>query len=94
MDERVGRSRIGVAAELRRIAIAVGGGSVLCLGIALLVVPVPGTALVVIPLGIAILAREFVWARRLRDWLKRATRAMWTAVRRAGGRPAVPVVAR
>jgi len=92
--ERLARPRKGVAVELRRVAIAIGGVSVMCLGIALLLVPVPGTTIVVIPLGIAILAREFAWARRLRDWSKRTTRAMWTAARLVVGRPAVPVVAR
>jgi len=55
------------AVGLRRIAIAVVGSSVLLLGLALLVVPIPGTSVVVIPLGLTILAREFAWARRLRD---------------------------
>jgi len=48
----------------RRIAVAVVGGTVLAIGIALLVLP--GPALVVIPLGLAILGVEFAWARR---WL-------------------------
>ena len=48
----------------RRIAIAVVGGSVLLIGIVLLVAP--GPAFIVIPIGLAILAIEFVWARR---WL-------------------------
>lgn len=48
----------------RRIAIAVAGGTVLALGVALLVLP--GPAFIVIPLGLAILAVEFAWARR---WL-------------------------
>jgi tellurite resistance protein TerC len=41
------------------------GGTVLALGIALVVLP--GPALLVIPLGLAILALEFGWARR---WLR------------------------
>jgi hypothetical protein len=53
--------------SLRKPAIAVAGGSVVLLGIALLVLP--GPAFLVIPLGLAILATEFLWARR---WLKRA----------------------
>ncbi|MDH5621211.1 MAG: PGPGW domain-containing protein [Gammaproteobacteria bacterium] len=48
----------------RRIVIGVVGASVLLLGVIMLVTP--GPALVVIPLGLAILAIEFVWARR---WL-------------------------
>jgi len=48
----------------RRIVIGVVGASVLLLGIIMLVTP--GPAFVLIPLGLAILAIEFVWARR---WL-------------------------
>jgi tellurite resistance protein TerC len=50
----------------RRIAVAVVGGTVLAIGVALLVLP--GPALVVIPLGLAILGAEFAWARH---WLRR-----------------------
>lgn len=50
----------------RRIAVAVVGGTVLLLGIAMIVLPGPAT--VVIPAGLAILAIEFAWARR---WLRR-----------------------
>ena len=50
----------------RRIVIAVVGTSVLLLGIVMLVTP--GPAVVVIPLGLGILAIEFVWARH---WLKK-----------------------
>ena len=49
----------------RRLAVLVVGGTVLALGIALVVLP--GPALLVIPLGLAILALEFGWARR---WLR------------------------
>ena len=50
----------------RRIAIAVIGGTVVLAGVIMLVTPGPG--LVVIPLGLAILALEFAWARH---WLNR-----------------------
>ena len=50
----------------RRIVIAVVGATVVLLGIVMIVTP--GPALVVIPVGLAILAIEFTWARR---WLKR-----------------------
>lgn len=59
--------------QLRRIVIAVGGGLVVAVGVAMLVLP--GPAIVVIPAGLAILATEFQWARRLlhrvRERLKR-----------------------
>jgi uncharacterized protein (TIGR02611 family) len=50
-------------AWLRRAAVAVIGFTVLLIGMAMVVLP--GPAIVVIPLGLAILATEFVWARRL-----------------------------
>lgn len=46
------------------------GGTVLLIGVALLVLP--GPAFVVIPLGLAILATEFRWARNLLDRVKAA----------------------
>jgi tellurite resistance protein TerC len=49
----------------RRIGILIIGSSVLLVGIAMIVLP--GPAVVVIPIGLAILATEFMWARR---WLK------------------------
>jgi tellurite resistance protein TerC len=48
---------------IRRIAVGVVGFSVLMIGVAMLVLP--GPAVIVIPLGLAILATEFVWARTL-----------------------------
>lgn len=51
----------------RRLAVGVIGGTVVLVGIALIVLP--GPALVVIPVGLGILGLEFAWARNL---LKRA----------------------
>jgi uncharacterized protein (TIGR02611 family) len=48
-----------------RIVIAIVGMTVLLFGLALTVLP--GPAFVVIPIGLAILATEFAWARR---WLR------------------------
>ena len=48
---------------VRRIIAAVVGGTVLVFGIIMIVLP--GPAVLVIPLGLAILATEFVWARHL-----------------------------
>jgi tellurite resistance protein TerC len=50
----------------RRIAVGIVGGTVLAIGVALLVLP--GPAFVVIPLGLAILGAEFAWARA---WLRK-----------------------
>lgn len=60
----------------RRLVIAVVGVTVLLIGIALLVLP--GPAFIVIPLGLAILAVEFAWARRL---LKRVRRGISNSLR-------------
>src|SRR5215471_14929641 len=52
---------------VRRVVVSVIGATVLLIGVALLVLP--GPAFIVIPLGLAILATEYAWARR---WLKKA----------------------
>lgn len=53
--------------KVKRIIVAVVGGTVLTVGFALVVLP--GPAFLVIPAGLAILAMEFAWARR---WLRKA----------------------
>ena len=54
--------------RIKRIVIAIIGFTVLLVGVAMMVLP--GPAIVVIPLGLAILATEFVWARRLLKRIK------------------------
>ena len=54
--------------QAKRLIIAVIGFTVLLTGLAMIVLP--GPALVVIPIGLAILATEYVWARRLLDRVK------------------------
>ena len=54
---------ISTLKQARRAIVIVIGFTVLVLGIVLIVLP--GPAVLVIPLGLAILATEFVWARRL-----------------------------
>ena len=48
---------------LKRMVVAVVGFTVLLLGVAMIILP--GPAFIIIPLGLAILATEFVWAQRL-----------------------------
>lgn len=55
----------------RRLVVAVVGATVLLIGIIMLVTP--GPAIVVIPVGLAILSIEFTWARL---WLKRLRRSI------------------
>lgn len=53
----------GVARHGRRVGVVVLGTAVVLVGIVMVVAP--GPAFVVIPLGLAILAGELPWARRL-----------------------------
>lgn len=55
----------------RRIVIAVLGTTVLAIGIVMIIAP--GPAIVVIPIGLAILGLEFAWARL---WLKHLRRTI------------------
>lgn len=57
-----------VLRHVRRVAVAVLGGAVLAVGVALLVLPGPG--FLVIAAGFAILATEFTWAERMLDRTK------------------------
>ena len=54
---------------VRRVIVSVIGATVLLIGVALLVLP--GPAFIVIPVGLAILATEYAWARR---WLRKVRR--------------------
>ncbi len=56
--------------QARRLVVIAVGSTVLLIGVALLVLP--GPAVVVVPIGLAILATEFVWARRLLNRMKQA----------------------
>lgn len=65
---------IGTLKQAKRVVVIVVGFTVLVLGIVLIVLPGPAT--LVIPLGLAILATEFVWARRLLVRFKREARRL------------------
>jgi uncharacterized protein (TIGR02611 family) len=54
--------------QAKRLIVIVVGFTLLVVGIAMIVLP--GPAFIVIPLGLAILATEFVWARRLLNKVK------------------------
>ena len=54
--------------QARRVIIAVVGLTVLAIGIAMILLP--GPAFIMIPLGLGILATEFVWARALLNKIK------------------------
>ena len=57
----------------RRIVVGIVGVTVLIIGVVMLVTP--GPALIVIPVGLAILSIEFTWARA---WLKRLRESIST----------------
>jgi Putative transmembrane protein (PGPGW) len=52
-----------VPRPLRKLIVGLIGGTILLIGVALLVLP--GPAFIVIPIGLAILATEFAWAQRM-----------------------------
>jgi len=66
---------------VRRVIVSVVGATVLLIGVALLVLP--GPAFIVIPIGLAILATEYAWARR---WLKKVRQLASDVVSRGGRR--------
>jgi tellurite resistance protein TerC len=61
---------------VRRVIVSVIGATVLLIGVTLLVLP--GPAFIVIPVGLAILASEYAWARR---WLRKVRRIASDVVR-------------
>ena len=69
----------------RRIVVAVFGGTVLLIGIAMIVLP--GPAIVVIPIALGILGLEFAWARY---WLRKLRATAHEMVRRVRRKPKEP----
>src|SRR6266545_1991970 len=65
-----GRTLITTLRQARRLVVIAVGFTVLLIGVAMLVLP--GPAVVVVPIGLAILATEFVWAGRLLHRMKQA----------------------
>ena len=54
--------------QTKRLIVIVIGFTVLIAGVAM--IALPGPAVVVIPVGLAILATEFIWAKKLLDTVK------------------------
>jgi uncharacterized protein (TIGR02611 family) len=54
--------------KTKRIVTAIIGFTVLAIGVAMIVLP--GPAIIVIPVGLGILATEFVWAKSLLNRIK------------------------
>ncbi len=65
--------------QARRLIVIVVGFTILFAGVAMIVLP--GPAFIVIPIGLAILATEFIWARRLLDRVKERIERMKKSVK-------------
>jgi tellurite resistance protein TerC len=72
----------------KRIAIGIVGGSVLVVGICMIVLP--GPAFIVIPVGLGILGIEFAWARLWLKKVKAKTEAMARSFANRNGRGPTP----
>jgi len=71
----------------RKAGVAALGSGVLVLGTALIPLPVPGAAILVIPIGLAILATEFAWAQKLVEPLRKLLSRLKAAAARLLRRP-------
>ena len=80
---RAWRIRVTGLDQAKRIVRIVVGFTLLGIGVVLLVLPGPGW--LVIAAGLAVLAAEYVWAKRLLDRLKRGAGQLRDAVGRAAG---------
>ena len=62
--QNIARSKYGqLPPAVRKVIVGVIGGTIILIGAAMIVLP--GPAFIVIPVGLGILATEFVWARRV-----------------------------
>lgn len=73
--EDITEGALATRRNLRKIAILIAGTSIIFCGI--LIAPLPGPGpVVLVPIGLGILATEFVWAKLLLDRLRAQTAAM------------------
>ena len=54
--------------QVRRLIIGIIGTTILIIGVAM--IALPGPAFIVIPLGLSVLATEFLWAKKLMEKFK------------------------
>ena len=66
----------------RRLVVAMIGGTILLIGVAMVVLP--GPAIIVVPLGLGVLGLEFAFARH---WLRKLRATATDVVNRVRGRP-------
>jgi len=69
----------------RRIVVAVIGGTILLIGVAMVILP--GPAIIVIPIGLGVLGLEFAFARH---WLRKLRATATDVVNRVRGRTKTP----
>jgi tellurite resistance protein TerC len=69
----------------RRIVVGMIGGTILLIGVAMVVLP--GPAILVIPIGLGVLGLEFAFARH---WLRKLRATATDVVNRVRGRPKAP----
>lgn len=63
LQKWIARLGLETRPRLRKFLVGIVGGSVIVIGLVMIVLP--GPAIIVVPLGFAILATEFAWARRV-----------------------------
>jgi tellurite resistance protein TerC len=71
----ISRLTVRTLAQAKRVIRIVLGFTLLLIGIALIVLPGPAT--VVIPVALALLAGEFVWAKRLLEKFNSGVHTLW-----------------
>lgn len=54
--------------QIKRLLIGIIGSTILLIGVAMIVLP--GPAFIVIPVGLSILATEFLWAKKMIEKFK------------------------
>ena len=61
---KIAHSKFGqLPPVVRKVIVGVIGGTIVLIGVVMILLP--GPAFIVIPIGLGILATEFVWARRV-----------------------------
>jgi Putative transmembrane protein (PGPGW) len=82
----VNRLGLGPRPRVRKLIVGLIGSTVVLFGLALVILP--GPAVLVIPLGLAILATEFAWARHLikrgETWWEKRGRWRWLGRKETG----------
>ena len=62
--------------KVKKVFVAVVGFTILIIGV--IVIFLPGPAIIIIPVGLAVLATEFVWAEKLLVKFKAKVNKFWS----------------